>query len=63
MFEGESRSLPEAVAEYIELMNSEDIMECMRGVCQLSMNLAIAPDDSFSNLPLSPLLEALVECL
>mmetsp|Transcript_21818 Transcript_21818/g.3621 ORF Transcript_21818/g.3621 Transcript_21818/m.3621 type:complete len:118 (+) Transcript_21818:158-511(+) len=27
------------------------------------MGLAIAPDDSFSNLPLNPLLEALVECL
>lgn len=54
---------PEHFQELLNRMQSEDVMEVLQAVCQISMDLAVAPEDLFSNLPLEAIVNALVAAL
>lgn len=56
-------SLGEIVQGLIQTLSSEDDMEVLAAVSQLSATLSLAPEDSFSSISLENLISALVICL
>jgi len=55
--------VPDHYQELLVLLKSEDIMEVMQGVSQLSSELVMAQDDVLGSFPLDLMTPPLVECL
>ena len=55
--------VPEHYQDLLTLLRSEDLMEVMQGVSQLSSELVMAQDDVLSTFPLDLMTPALVDCL
>lgn len=56
-------NLAEHTQNLLNLMQSDDEMDVLNAVMQLSMHLAVAPEESFSSFPMEATITTLVECL
>ncbi|CAG9332469.1 UPL4_4 [Blepharisma stoltei] len=56
-------NLAEHTQNLLNLMQSDDDMDVLTAVMQLSMHLAVAPEESFSSFPMEQTIATLVECL
>lgn len=58
-----SGSFTETIQSLVQVLSSDDDMEVLSAVSQLSTSLSLAPEDSYSSLPLENLMASLVNCL
>ena len=58
-----SGNLGEIINSILQTLNSDDDMEVLAALSQLSTTLSMAPEDSFSTVSIENLIGSLVECL